>query len=114
MSKPIKKEQIIIRVSPKFKQRLEKTALNQGKSVSDFVRDILTPYLEKDNGYDEYMIALKQLAELKREADKIKQEIFIQEDEELQKEKMNELAKLQIKIIRHEATIYNFLVDRDN
>lgn len=44
----IKKESITIRVTPRFKQRLEKIASNKGHSLSDFIRYELEKIVEKE------------------------------------------------------------------
>ena len=45
----IKKESITIRVTPRFKQRLEKIASNKGHSLSDFIRYELEKIVEKES-----------------------------------------------------------------
>jgi len=44
----IKKESITIRVTPKFKQKLEKLAWDKGHSLSDFIRYELEKIIEKE------------------------------------------------------------------
>jgi predicted DNA-binding protein len=44
----IKKESITIRVTPRFKQKLEKIAINKGHSISDFIRYELEKIVEKE------------------------------------------------------------------
>ena len=43
-----KDDKLIIRVTPGLKKRIESTAKKQGKTVSDFVRDIITLFLDKE------------------------------------------------------------------
>lgn len=45
----IKKESITIRVTPRFKQKLEKIATNKGHSISDFIRYELEKIVEKED-----------------------------------------------------------------
>jgi len=44
----IKKESITIRVTPRFKQKLEKIANDKGHSLSDFIRYELEKIVEKE------------------------------------------------------------------
>lgn len=44
----LKKEQIVIRVTTKFKNRLEKLALKNDKNLSDFIRYEMEKLIEND------------------------------------------------------------------
>ena len=48
----IKKEQIGIRVTPRFKKKLEKIAENKGHSLSDFIRYELEKIVEEEEMKD--------------------------------------------------------------
>jgi predicted HicB family RNase H-like nuclease len=45
----LKKEQIIVRMAPRLKQQLEKKALENEMSVSEYVRLLIEKSIEKDN-----------------------------------------------------------------
>lgn len=49
---PLKKDQIIVRLSPRLKQQLEKKAQEKEMSVSELVRLLIEQMLIKDNDRD--------------------------------------------------------------
>ena len=106
-----KKEQIIIRTTPGLKKRIESTAKKQGKNVSDFIRDIITIFLDKEQ--PEYLDSINKLRQLFCNKEMLQNKIYnnkindsnLEETEQL----ILELVRIQQKIYEMEKFINDYL-----
>ena len=111
----VKKEQIIIRTTPGLKKRIESTAKKQGKNVSDFVRDIITLFLDKEQ--PEYLNSINKLRQLFCDREILQDKIYknkindynLEETEQL----ILELVRIQQKIYEMEKYINDYLNSKE-
>lgn len=64
---PLKKEQIIIRISSGLKQKVERVAKQKGITVSEYIRDMLEMHIDSKNDREKYILTLKELTLLKEQ-----------------------------------------------
>ena len=110
-----KDDKLIIRVSPGLKKRIEYTAKKQGKNVSDFVRDIITLFLDKEQ--PEYLDSINILRQLLRDREILQDKIYknkindsnLEETEQL----ILELVRIQQKIYEMEKYINDYLNSKE-
>ena len=111
----VKDDKLIIRVTPGLKRRIESNAKKQGKNVSDFVRDIITMFLDKEQ--PEYLNAINKLRELFHDKEILQHKIYtnkindynLEETEQL----ILELVRIQQKIYEMEKYINDYLNSKD-
>jgi len=110
-----KDDKLIIRVSPGLKKRIEYTAKKRGKNVSDFVRDIITLFLDKEQ--PEYLDSINILRQLLRDREILQDKIYknkindynLEETEQL----ILELVRIQQKIYEMEKYINDYLNSKE-
>ena len=111
----VKDDKLIIRVTPGLKRRIESNAKKQGKNVSDFVRDIITMFLDKEQ--PEYLNAINKLRELFHDKEILQHKIYtnkindynLEETEQL----ILELVRIQQKIYEMEKYINDYLNSKE-
>ena len=110
-----KDDKLIIRVTPGLKKRIESTAKKQGKNTSDFVRDIITMFLDKEQ--PKYLNAISKLRELFCDKEILQDKIYknkindsnLEETEQL----ILELVRIEQKIYEMEKFINDYLNSKD-
>ena len=110
-----KDDKLIIRVSPGLKKRIEYTAKKQGKNVSDFVRDIITMFLNKEE--PDYINAINKLRELFCDKQVLQNKIYINKINDYNLEETEqmilELVRIEQKIYEMEKFINDYLNSKD-
>ena len=96
-----KDDKLIIRVTPGLKKRIESTAKKQGKNVSDFVRDIITMFLDKEQ--PEYLNAINKLRELFCDKEILQNKIYTNK---INDSNLEETEKLILELVRIQQKIY--------
>ena len=96
-----KDEKLIIRVTPGLKKRIESTARKQNKNVSDFVRDIITMFLDKEQ--PEYLNAMNELHVLYSEKRMFQTLIY---DKRINDSNLEKVENLVLELVRIEQKIY--------
>jgi len=96
-----KDDKLIIRVTPGLKKRIESTAKKQGKTVSDFVRDIITLFLDKEQ--PEYLNAINKLRELFCDKEILQNKIYTNK---INDSNLEETEKLILELVRIQQKIY--------
>jgi len=111
----VKDDKLIIRVTPGLKKRIESTAKKQGKNVSDFVRDIITMFLDKEQ--PEYLNAISKLRELFYNKEIFQNKIYINKINDYNLEETEqlilELVRIQQKIYEMEKYINDYLNSKE-
>ena len=110
-----KDDKLIIRVTPGLKKRIESNARKQNKNVSDFVRDIITLFLDKEQ--PEYLDSINKLRQLFCDREILQDKIYknkindsnLEETEQL----ILELVRIQQKIYEMEKYINDYLNSKD-
>ena len=110
-----KDDKLIIRVSPGLKKRIEYTAKKKGKNVSDFVRDIITMFLNKEE--PDYINAINKLRELFCDKQVLQNKIYINKINDYNLEETEqmilELVRIEQKIYEMEKFINDYLNSKD-
>ena len=110
-----KDDKLIIRVTPGLKRRIESNAKKQGKNVSDFVRDIITMFLNKEE--PDYINAINKLRELFCDKQIIQHKIYTNKinDSNLEEteQMILELVRIQQKIYEKEKYVNDYLNSKD-
>ena len=97
----VKDEKLIIRITPGLKKRIESTAKKQGKNVSDFVRDIITLFLDKEQ--PEYLNTMNELHVLYSEKRMFQTLIY---DKRINDSNLEKVENLVLELVRIEQKIY--------
>jgi len=110
-----KDDKLIIRVTPGLKRRIESNAKKQGKNVSDFVRDIITMFLNKEE--PDYINAINKLRELFCDKQVLQNKIYINKINDYNLEETEqmilELVRIEQKIYEMEKFINDYLNSKD-
>ena len=110
-----KDDKLIIRVTPGLKRRIESNAKKQGKNVSDFVRDIITMFLNKEE--PDYINAINKLRELFCDKQVLQNKIYINKINDYNLEETEqmilELVRIEQKIYEMEKFINDYLNSKE-
>lgn len=100
-------DNLLIRLSKSFKQLIEKNAKLENKSVSEFVRDVLTLYMSKNESDNKYIQCLKQLSQLKEKEQQLKESLY-DEDSKLNSyaDDNEEVLRTLLQLMKIQKNIY--------
>lgn len=103
----IKDDKIVIRVTPGLKRRIESAAKKRDKNTSDFVRDIMVLFLNKEE--PEYQVAVEKLHMLLHNKAQLQADIYFLEQDNKEKntdENTENINKLLMELTRVDQEIY--------
>lgn len=103
----VKETKLIVRIPPGLKKRIEYTAKRQNKNVSDFVRDIISIFVDKDN--PQYLEAVNGLYDLLTKQKELQDKIYESNNPHETDLLMEDLTYLNQMIFESERKIKEFL-----